>query len=83
MRQALGQDVLLVVPGVRPAGEEGSDDQARVATPAQAIASGASMLVVGRPITRASEPAKAAAAILEEIGSAGSTGRGPVPGRGI
>ena len=70
VRQALGQDVLLVVPGVRPAGEEGSDDQARVATPAQAIASGASMLVVGRPITRAPEPAKAAASILAEIQSA-------------
>ena len=70
VRQAVGQDALLVVPGVRPAGTEGSDDQARVATPAEAIAAGASMLVVGRPITRASDPAKAAAAILAEIGNA-------------
>ena len=83
VRQAVGQDALLVVPGVRPTGEQGSDDQARVATPAQAIASGASMLVVGRPITRATEPAKAAAAILEEIGRAESSGQVVVPGRGI
>jgi orotidine-5'-phosphate decarboxylase len=70
IRQAVGENALLVVPGVRPAGTSGSDDQARVATPAQAIASGASMLVVGRPITQAADPAKAAAAILAEIQSA-------------
>jgi orotidine-5'-phosphate decarboxylase len=45
----------------------GSDDQSRVATAADAIARGASMLVVGRPITRAPDPAKAAAGILAEI----------------
>jgi orotidine-5'-phosphate decarboxylase len=70
VRQAVGDDTLLVVPGVRPAGTAGSDDQARVATPAHAIANGASMLVVGRPITQAADPAKAAAAILAEIQAA-------------
>jgi orotidine-5'-phosphate decarboxylase len=70
VRQAVGEDVLLVVPGVRPAGTQGSDDQARVATAAQTIASGASMLVVGRPITQAPDPAKAAVALLAEIAGA-------------
>ena len=83
VRRAIDGDTLLVVPGVRPAGTQGSDDQARVATPGQAIASGASMLVVGRPITQAAEPAKAAAAILDEISGADSAGPGPVPGGGI
>lgn len=67
VRQVVGEDTLLVVPGVRPVGTEGSDDQARVATPADAILAGANMLVVGRPITQAADPAKAATAILAEI----------------
>jgi len=57
---------LLVVPGIRPTGSA-VEDQKRVATPAQAIAHGASLLVVGRPITRAKDPAAAAQAVLEEI----------------
>jgi orotidine-5'-phosphate decarboxylase len=57
---------LLVVPGIRPAGSA-AGGQMRVATPADAIARGASMLVVGRPITGADDPAKAAAAILKEM----------------
>jgi orotidine-5'-phosphate decarboxylase len=57
---------LLVVPGIRPTGSA-SGDQMRVATPAEAIARGASMLVVGRPITGADDPAKATAAILKEM----------------
>jgi orotidine-5'-phosphate decarboxylase len=65
----MGPDALLVTPGIRPAGA-GLGDQSRVATPAQAIASGASMLVVGRPITQSPDPAAAAAAILAEIQSA-------------
>jgi orotidine-5'-phosphate decarboxylase len=68
VRQAIGSDPLIVVPGIRPADAQAADDQARIATPAQAIAAGASMLVVGRPITQAPDPAKAAAAILAEIG---------------
>jgi orotidine-5'-phosphate decarboxylase len=66
LRKETGPDTLLVVPGIRPAGS-GSDDQKRIATPAQAIADGASMLVVGRPITRAADPAAAAQSILRDI----------------
>lgn len=55
----------LVTPGIRPAGA-GSDDQVRVATPGAAIANGAHLLVVGRPITRAADPVAAAAAIAAE-----------------
>jgi orotidine-5'-phosphate decarboxylase len=62
VREAVGTDVTLVVPGVRPAGSAG-DDQRRVATPAEALASGADLLVIGRPITRAADPAAAARAI--------------------
>jgi orotidine-5'-phosphate decarboxylase len=70
VRQAMGPGARLVVPGIRPAGLGASDDQRRVATPAQAITRGASMLVVGRPITQAENPAQAAVAILAEIKSA-------------
>jgi orotidine-5'-phosphate decarboxylase len=66
LRHQLSPDTLLVVPGIRPAGSS-AGDQKRTATPAQAIASGASLLVVGRPITRAANPATTAHAILEEI----------------
>jgi orotidine-5'-phosphate decarboxylase len=69
LREVLAADAMLVVPGVRPAGAE-LGDQRRVATPAAAIRDGASMLVVGRPITQAKEPAAAATAILQEIASA-------------
>ena len=69
MRELMGPNALLVTPGIRPTGA-GVGDQSRVATPADAVARGASMLVVGRPITQAADPAKAAAGILEEIRSA-------------
>ena len=62
LRDALGPDFKLVTPGIRPAGS-GSDDQARVVTPAQAIANGADYLVVGRPITAAPDPLAALAAL--------------------
>ena len=68
LRQLLGTGPAIVTPGVRPAGS-GEGDQVRVATPAEAIAAGASHIVVGRPITAAPDPAAAAKAILEEIGS--------------
>ena len=68
-RELMGPSAVLVTPGIRPAGT-GADDQSRMATPAQAIARGASMLVVGRPITQAADPAKAAAAILAEMAPA-------------
>jgi len=66
LRGELGSDPFLVVPGIRPAGAA-IGDQRRVATPGSAIRQGASMLVVGRPITQADEPVRAAAAILAEI----------------
>jgi orotidine-5'-phosphate decarboxylase len=66
LRKETGPNTLLVIPGIRPAGSA-VEDQKRIATPAQAIAHGASMLVVGRPITRATDPAQTAQAILQEI----------------
>jgi orotidine-5'-phosphate decarboxylase len=66
LRTEMGPQTMLVIPGIRPAGSA-TGDQKRIATPATAIAQGASMLVVGRPITRAADPAAAAQAILEEI----------------
>jgi orotidine-5'-phosphate decarboxylase len=69
LRKETGPQTLLVIPGIRPAGSA-VEDQKRIATPAQAIVDGASLLVVGRPITRAVDPAAAARAILEEIETA-------------
>jgi len=69
IRADLGQDFLIVTPGIRPAGVS-SDDQTRVLTPADAIAAGADYLVVGRPITAAQDPYAAANAIIEEIEAA-------------
>jgi len=66
LRAELGAEPFLVIPGIRPAGAAVSD-QRRVATPASAIADGASMLVVGRPITQAADPAAAVEAILAEM----------------
>ncbi len=66
LRAKLGPQALLVTPGIRPAGAE-VGDQKRVATPASALGAGADMLVVGRPVTQAADPAKAAQAILDEM----------------
>ncbi len=66
LREALGGEALLVTPGIRPAGS-GAADQKRVATPAQAIADGADLLVVGRPIRDAADPRAAAEAVVAEI----------------
>lgn len=66
LREEFGRDFVIVTPGVRPAGS-GHDDQARVVTPAEAIAAGASHIVVGRPITEASDPAAEARAILGQM----------------
>ncbi len=69
LRERLGPDVLLVVPGIRPA-DATLGDQHRVATAETAIRAGASMLVVGRPITQSADPAAAFASQLEEISRA-------------
>jgi orotidine-5'-phosphate decarboxylase len=66
VRAAVGPWVTLITPGVRPAGAD-SDDQARTATPGQAIADGADLLVIGRPITGADDPGGAAAAIAASV----------------
>ena len=66
LRVSLGQRALLVVPGIRRAGE-GTGDQARTASPAEAVAAGADLLVVGRPVTGVADPKGAALALLEEI----------------
>jgi orotidine-5'-phosphate decarboxylase len=84
IRKACGRDFLIVTPGVRPEIKSDSsatgsakskpaartDDQARTATPTEAIKAGADFLVVGRPITAAPDPRAAAQAIVDEIASA-------------
>lgn len=67
IREACGEDFLVVVPGIRPHGVV-YDDQRRVLSPKQAIKAGASFLVVGRPIIRAADPLRVVNQILEEIG---------------
>ncbi len=69
LRRVVGAGLILVTPGIRPAGT-GAGDQKRVATPAAAIAAGADYLVVGRPIIAAADPKAAAEAIVAEIAGA-------------
>lgn len=66
IRKELGKDFLIVTPGIRPA-SAASDDQKRVATPREAIDAGADYIVVGRPVTGAPDPARAARDIIKEI----------------
>lgn len=66
IRQTCGEDFTLVVPGVRPAGSS-SDDQKRIMTPEEALERGADYLVIGRPITGAGDPQKAAANIAASL----------------
>jgi orotidine-5'-phosphate decarboxylase len=67
IKQACGADFMTVVPGVRPAGAD-VQDQKRVATPEAARAAGAEILVIGRPITQAEDPAAAASTIAQALG---------------
>ncbi len=69
LRAIVGDKLVLVTPGIRPAGAE-AGDQKRIATPSAAIAAGADYLVVGRPIVAAADPKAAATAIVVEIAAA-------------
>ncbi|MDP6525549.1 MAG: orotidine-5'-phosphate decarboxylase [Kiritimatiellia bacterium] len=68
-RERIGPEPFLVTPGIRPANAD-AGDQKRIATPANAVADGASFLVVGRPIVQADDPAAAAVEILSQMRSA-------------
>jgi orotidine-5'-phosphate decarboxylase len=68
VREALGPQPILVVPGIRPHGH-GHNDQVRVLTPGEAMERGANYIVVGRPVTGADDPVAAARAILREVGA--------------
>jgi orotidine-5'-phosphate decarboxylase len=69
VRREVGDHVTLITPGVRPVGSE-RGDQARVATPAEAVAAGADLLVVGRPVTGAADVGAAAAAFGSHLQAA-------------
>ncbi|MGO9080358.1 MAG: orotidine-5'-phosphate decarboxylase [Streptosporangiaceae bacterium] len=66
VRAEVGPEILLITPGVRPAGAE-AHDQARIATPEEALRAGADLLVIGRPITGAADPGAAAAALAASL----------------
>lgn len=70
VRSEVGPDITLITPGVRPAGAD-RGDQSRVATPEEAVAAGADLLVIGRPITGAPDPGSAAASIAAAVRRAG------------
>jgi orotidine-5'-phosphate decarboxylase len=73
LREALGEETIIVTPGIRPPWEK-RDDQRRVATPREALALGADYLVIGRPITAATDPKAAATKILAELRADGPGG---------
>ncbi|MBQ9041985.1 MAG: orotidine-5'-phosphate decarboxylase [Eggerthellaceae bacterium] len=66
LREILGPQAYIVTPGIRPAGAD-AGDQSRIATPAQAFENGASHIVIGRPITKADDPAAAFDTIVAEV----------------
>jgi orotidine-5'-phosphate decarboxylase len=67
IRNACGSEFQIVTPGIRPAEQQGKDDQARTMTPAEAMTAGASYLVIGRPITAAPNPREAAEQIAASL----------------
>jgi len=67
IREACGKDVVIVAPGIRPAGAD-AGDQKRTMTPGEAIGAGADYIVIGRPITNAADPRSAALRVVEEMG---------------
>jgi orotidine-5'-phosphate decarboxylase len=69
VREVLGRDLLIVTPGIRPAGAE-ADDQTRTLTPREAVEAGADYIVVGRPIVKARDPLEAAETILLQMDGA-------------
>ena len=75
LRQENGDAFLIVTPGIRPAWST-TDDQRRVVTPAGAIRAGADVLVIGRPITGADDPIKAAKSVVEEMAAAAKNSKG-------
>ncbi|MBR5909586.1 MAG: orotidine 5'-phosphate decarboxylase, partial [Schwartzia sp.] len=66
IREACGPDFLIITPGIRPTGAD-INDQSRIATPTAALQSGATHLVVGRPIRAAKDPKAAVEAIIQEM----------------
>lgn len=66
IREACGEDFILMVPGIRPAGSD-TGDQKRIMTPQNALKAGATHLVIGRPITQSNDPAQAARDIIESL----------------
>ncbi len=73
IKEALGSDLVVVTPGIRLAGDD-AQDQARVSTPAEAVAAGADYLVVGRSVTRAPDPAEALRRVCEEAAGPSAVG---------
>ena len=73
IKQALGPDLVVVTPGIRLAGD-GAHDQARVASPAEAVAAGADYLVIGRSVTQAPDPAEALRRVYEEMAGPSAVG---------
>jgi orotidine-5'-phosphate decarboxylase len=74
LRKTVGPDPILVIPGIRPSWVKvDGDDQMRTGTPGEAIANGATLLVIGRPIRDAEDPRKAASMIVEEISRGGAS----------
>ena len=69
VRAAVGTDAVIATPGIRPTGSD-LNDQKRTGTPSEAIRAGATLLVVGRPIRDAADPARAARSVLDEISAA-------------